>query len=79
MFESHSANIFKQDCKLKQDKAKPRSLMVLVAMYNMEYWQFTESHITVFNITLAGVCVCYCLLLRKIGTVEKDIFALEIC
>lgn len=43
--------------------------MVLVAVYSLEYWQFTESHIGVFNITLAGVCVCYCLLLCKIGTV----------
>lgn len=52
--------------------------MVLVVMYSVKYWWFTESHIGVFNITLAGICVCYCLLLCKIATVWKDIFALEI-
>jgi len=39
--------------------------MPLVIMCSVEYWQFIESHIGVFCVTLAGICVCYCLLLCK--------------
>lgn len=53
--------------------------MLLVAIYSMEYWQITESHIGVFNITLAGISVCYCLLLCKRETVYREILDLEMC
>lgn len=53
--------------------------MLLVAIYSMEYWQITESHIGVFNVALAGISVCFCLLLCKRETVYRDIFDLEMC
>lgn len=53
--------------------------MLLVAIYSMEYWQITESHVGVFNIALAGNSVCYSLLLCKRKTVDREIFNLELC
>lgn len=72
-FESHSENIF------KRDKTESRSFMLLVAIYSMEYWQITESHTGVFNITLADISMCYCLLLCKSETVYREILDLEMC
>lgn len=53
--------------------------MLLVAIYSMEYWRITESHVGVFNIMLAGISMCYCLLLCKRATVYREICNLEIC
>lgn len=53
--------------------------MLLVAIYSMEYWQITESHVGVFNIPLAGISVCYTLPLCKRETVYREIFDQEMC